>query len=40
METIYERELPRGEVQCYFADLTYLLEGDWQIDWQPPLGEE
>ena len=40
METIYERELPRGKVQCYFADLTYLLEGDWQIEWQPPLAEE
>ena len=40
LESSYARELPKGEVQCYFADLTYQLEGDWQIEWQPPLGEE
>ncbi len=40
LESTYARELPKGEVECYFADLTYLLEGDWQIEWQPPLTGE
>ncbi|MDK2980881.1 MAG: hypothetical protein PWQ55_1228 [Chloroflexota bacterium] len=39
MESSYARELPKGEVKCSFADLTYLLEGDWQIDWQPAQAE-
>ena len=38
LESTYARELPKGEVKCYFADLNYLLEGDWQIEWQPREG--
>jgi hypothetical protein len=36
----YSGGLPYGSVTCSLFDAHYLLPGNWQIDWQPPLDEE
>lgn len=40
MEMYYPDGLPYGQITCSFKDMQFLLPGSWQLEWQPPAGEQ